>query len=334
MGGRGWSRHVVDGFLCAVILVTGASGFIGRALCSGLLDSGHVVREQFRSTVPKYSRNVDGVVTGSLSGATDWRFALDGCSAVIHLAAHAHEHCEHDPGPCSEVNTTATLTLAEQAAAAGVRRFVFASTVKVNGGDRARAYLESDVPAPQDAYALSKWEAEQGLRAIAARTGMEVVILRFPLVYGPGVKGNFLRLMRAIDCGMPLPFGCVDNRRSLIYLGNLVSALQACLAEAAANKTFLVADGEDVSTPALIRRMAAAMGKPERLLPVPQWVLRAVGSLAGRQQVKRLLGSLYVDDGLIRRELAWVPPCSMQEGLMATAAWYRGSTFLASGPPR
>lgn len=307
-----------------MILVTGASGFIGRILCPALINSGYSVRAQFRQQSPAVP-GVDNVITESLGPDTDWSSALRGCEAVIHLAAHAHESSVFDPAACRSVNALGTLRLAEEAAAAGVRRFVFASTVKVHGEGSELAYCESDKPAPQNIYASSKWAAEQGLHEIAARTGMAVVIVRFPLVYGPGVGANFLRLMRSVERGVPLPLGCIKNRRSLIYVGNLVSALQACLADAAANKTFLVADGEDVSTPALIRRLALALGRPLRMLPVPQPILRAVGVFGARQQVQRLLGSLFVDDDFIRRELGWTPPYSLQDGLVATATWFKAT---------
>jgi UDP-glucose 4-epimerase len=221
-------------------------------------------------------------------------------------------------------NTDATLNLARQAVAAGVKRFVFISSIKVNGEGRELPYSEFDLPSPQDAYAISKWEAEQGLRAIESSTGMQVVILRPPLVYGPGVGANFLRLMRSVERGLPLPFGRVDNRRSLLYLGNFTDAIRVCLDHpAAAGQTFLLSDGEDVSSADLIRRLALAMHRPARLLPLPPSWLRAAGALLGRgAEVDRLLGSLSVDSSKIRRELGWRPPFSMDEGLSQTADYY------------
>jgi len=219
-------------------------------------------------------------------------------------------------------NTEATLNLARQAAKAGVKRFVFISTIKVNGEGRVAAYRETDAPTPEDAYAISKWEAEQGLQRIARETGLEVVILRPPLVYGPGVKANFLRLMRTVERGWPLPLGAIHNQRSLLYLGNLVDAIRVCVEHpAAAGQTFLLDDGEPVSTPELIRAVARAMGRPAHLLAVPVSVLELAGALLGkRAAVARLTGSLYVDSSAIRSRLGWRPPYSMEAGLAATAA--------------
>ena len=197
---------------------------------------------------------------------------------------------------------------------------MFLSSVKVHGEGRDAPYVETDPHAPGDPYALSKWEAEQGLREIAAETGMEVVILRPPLVYGPGVKANFQRLMRAVEWGWPLPLGAIDNHRSLLFLGNLVDAIRLCLEHpVAANRTYLLADGEDLSSPELVRRLARAMGRPERLFPVPVWSFELVGRLLGkRREVDRLLGSLRIDSSAIRRELGWLPPFTLDRGLALT----------------
>lgn len=221
-----------------------------------------------------------------------------------------------------EVNTDGTLNLARQAAQAGVRRFVFVSSIKVNGEGRAAAYLETDAPAPQDPYAISKWEAEQGLQRIARETGLEVVVLRPPLVYGPGVKANFLQLMQAVQRGWPLPLGAIHNRRSLLFLGNFVDAIRLCVVHPdAAGQTFLLDDGGPVSTPELIRALAHAMGRPARLLAVPAGVLELAGMLLGkRAAVGRLAGSLYADSSRIRSRLEWAPPYSMEAGLAATVA--------------
>jgi len=266
-------------------------------------------------------------VVGEIDGTTDWREALHGVHAVVHLAARVHVMRDVAADPLAQyraVNVDGTLNLARQAAAAGVRRFVFISSIKVNGEERAAAYTEADTPAPEDAYALSKWEAEQGLRQIAAQTGLEVVILRPPLVYGPGVGANFLALMHAVARGIPLPLGAIDNRRSLIFVGNLADAILCCLEHpAAAGKTFLISDGEDVSTPALVRRMAAALGRPARLVALPIPVLRAAAALVGKSALAiRLLDSLTIDGTAIRHTLGWSPPFTLDEGLRETAAWY------------
>ena len=306
-------------------LVTGATGFVGTALRARLAASRHEVVPAVRSK----SGLPHEVVVGNLDASTDWRPALTGCDVVIHLAARVHVMNDAAQDPLAlyrATNTEATLNLARQAAQAGVKRFVFISTIKVNGEGCDAAYLETDVPAPTDAYAISKWEAEQGLQRIAAETGLEVVILRPPLVYGPGVKANFLRLMQMVKRGWPLPLGAIYNRRSLLYLGNFVDAIRLCVEHPdAASQTFLLDDGEPVSTPELIRALARAMGRPARLPAVPVGVLELGGALLGkREAVARLTGSLFVDGSAIRSRLGWVPPYTMQQGLDATVAgWQR-----------
>ena len=309
------------------VLVTGPTGFVGGALCADLAACGHVV-------IPAVRRECGlpgEVVVGDIGPSTDWRGALQGCDAVVHLAARVHMMRETERDSLAvyrEANTEATLNLARQAAQAGVNRFIFVSTIKVNGEGREAPYRETDAPAPEDAYAISKWEAEQGLRRIANETGLEVVVLRPPLVYGPGVKANFLRLVRLVETGWPLPLGAIRNRRSLLYLGNFVDAIRLCVEHpAAAGQTFLIDDGEAVSTPELIRRLAHAMGRPAHLLAVPIGLLEFAGALLGkRAAVARLTGSLFVDSSLIRARLGWTPPYTMREGLDATFAGLR-STF-------
>jgi len=254
--------------------------------------------------------------------SVDWGKVLVGVSTVVHLAARVHVMHETETDPLTAfraVNVGGTLKLARQAAAAGVKRFVFISSVKVNGESTSsgKAFTELDAPNPQDAYGQSKHEAEQGLRQLSADTGMEVVIIRPPLVYGPGVKANFAALMRAVQRGWPLPLGAVHNQRSLVALSNLVDFIVTCLTHpAAANQTFLVSDGEDLSTPDLIRRMARAMNRPARLLPVPVWALQAVALLLGKgDAVQRLCGNLQVDISKARKLLGWNPPVSVDEGL-------------------
>lgn len=315
------------------VLVTGANGFVGQALAAQLRHVGWAITRAMRNPVAQD----DVIAVGDIHASTDWTAALSGCSAVIHLAARVHVMRDEASDPQAAfraVNVDGTLNLARQAAQAGVRRFVFLSSIKVNGEGREESYRQGDAPCPQDPYAVSKWETEQGLHGIAAETGMEVVILRPPLVYGPGVKANFQRLLGAVDKGWPLPLGAIENRRSLLYLGNLVDAIQLCLAHpAAAGQTYLVSDGEDVSSPELVRRLARAMGRPARLLPVPPAWMRLAGRLAGRRaDVDRLLGSLVVDSSRIRRELGWSPPFSLDAGLAETAQRYLVSR-MQSGPP-
>lgn len=309
------------GFSHSSVLVTGATGFVGRVLCDQLIASGLAVipAVRFRTGLPNEA------VVGDIGSSTDWRLVLAGCDAVVHLAARVHlvQDNAHDSlALYREVNTEATLNLARQAAEAGAKRFVFISSVKVNGVGRDAAYRETDVPAPADAYAISKWEAEQGLWRIARETGLEVVILRPPLVYGPGVKANFLRLVQWAHKGWPLPLGAIRNRRSLLYLGNLVDAIRLCVEHpAAAGQTFLLDDGDAVSTPDLIRAVAHAMGRTARLPAVPVSVIEFAGMFLGkRAAVARLTGSLWVDSSLIRSRLNWTPPYSMEAGLAATVA--------------
>lgn len=315
------------------ILVTGANGFVGCALLETLTNAGLNVSGAVRSHA-----GLKQVAVGDIGPETDWRTALLGCEVVIHLAARVHVMHDDATDPLAAfrvVNTSATLNLARQAAHSGVRRFVFLSSIKVNGeATLTQAYRETDVPNPQDAYAVSKWEAEMGLHALALATGMEVVILRPPLVYGPGVKANFLRLLRWVEKGVPLPLAAVDNRRSMIYLGNLVDALRLCAQHpAAAGQTYLVSDGEDVSTAVLIRALAAAMGRPARLWPCPEAVLRGVAAVAGKAaEADRLLGSLQIDSSTIRRDLAWAPPCTFRDGIQATVDSYRtANTAIMAG---
>lgn len=303
------------------IAVTGAAGFVGRALCSDLQAKDHVVVPIVRRACGLTRE----VVVGDIGAATDWQPVLAGCDAVVHLAARVHVMDDTVQDPLSlyrATNTEATLDLARQAAQAGVKRFIFISTIKVNGEGRDAPYRETDTAAPEDAYAISKWEAEQGLQRIAQDTGLEVVILRPPLVYGPGVKANFLRLMRPVERGWPLPLGAIRNRRSLLYLGNFIDAIRVCVEHPdAVGQTFLVDDGQPVSTPELIRGLARAMGRPARLLAVPVRGLELAGVLLGkRAAMARLAGSLFVDSSHIRTCLGWTPPYSMEAGLAATVA--------------
>jgi UDP-glucose 4-epimerase len=303
------------------VLVTGAAGFIGHALCGALAEAGHYIVPAVRRASGLRNERV----IGEIGPSTDWQALLEGCDAVVHLAArvHAMDDAAQNPLPLYRAtNTEATLNLARHAVRVGVKRFIFLSSIKVNGEGGEVAYRENDTPAPADAYAVSKWEAEQGLRQIARETGLEVVILRPPLVYGPGVKANFLRLMQWTQKGWPLPLGAIRNRRSLLYLGNLVDAIRLCVEHpAAAGQTFLLDDGEGVSTPDLIRAVAHAMGRSARLLAVPVGMLELAGVLLGKRAVvARLTGSLYVDGSVIRLRLAWTPPFSMEAGLAATVA--------------
>lgn len=307
-------------------LVTGAGGFVGSALCHELVHRQQRCRRALRHDV---ADGGDGsIAIGDIHGTTDWSAALKDVSAIVHLAAHVHapKSAEASGQIHCTVNTEGTLNLARQAAAAGVRRMVFVSTVKVLGEGSDEPYTEADEPQPQDAYSLSKLSAETGLRQIAAETGLEVCILRPPLVYGPGVRANLLQLLRWVDRGLPLPLAGVCNQRSLISVRNLVDAIVTCLEHpAAANATFLVSDGTPLSTPDLVRLIAAALGRPARLWYCPVWLLRALSACLGQgERVDRLVGSLAVEDRLIRTRLGWNPPQTVAAAMAETVVAYRG----------
>lgn len=304
-------------------LVTGASGFVGRAVLEWLNTMGDYSAVGCARCADALSNTGAAVVTvGDLSAQTDWSVALPNVDVIVHTAARVHIMHDTATDPLTAfraVNVDGTLNLARQAAVSGVKRFVFISSVKVNGEatQPGQAFSEADTPAPQDAYGVSKHEAEQGLLQIAADTGMEVVIIRAPLVYGPGVKANFAALMRAVQRGWPLPLGAVHNQRSLVALDNLVDFIVTCITHPqAANQTFLISDCQDLSTTQLVRGMARAAGAPARLLPIPAWALRAGGHLLGRgDAVQRLCGNLQVDISKAQNLLGWVPPVTVEEGL-------------------
>ncbi len=312
------------------VLITGATGFVGRFLCAHLLEDGFSVRATVRSsgTAASLVAGVEPTSIESIGPETEWRHAVNDIDTVIHLAARVHIMNDPSSDPLADfrrVNMQGTENLARQAAQAGVKRLVFVSSIKVNGEENATPYTPNSPPSPSDPYGISKWEAEQALRKIGQETGMEVVVVRPTLVYGPGVKANFFAMMNIVAKGIPLPLASINNRRSLISVGNLVDALATCAVHPqAAGKTYLVSDGEDISTPDLIRRTARALGVPARLFPVPASVMRFAGAVTGkRAAVDRLLGSLTVDSSRIRSELGWKPPFSMEEGLRETAEWYK-----------
>lgn len=306
-----------------MLLVTGANGFVGRHLVATLEGRGLAVRRALRAaTVPAGPRDV---VVGELDAA-DWSEALDGVSAVVHLAGLAHVDPRRVPDPLAtyrRINTAATLRLAEAAARAGVQRFVFASSVKVMGESGTRPFEIDDAPAPADPYGVSKLEAERGL--LARTGGPTICIVRPPLVYGPGVRANFLKLMRLVARGVPLPLGRVENRRSLVSVGNLCDLLDRLATDATApGGAYFVSDGEDLSTPGLIRRIGLALGRPARLLPVPPAVLSGAAKLLGRADAAtRLLGSLQVSLSATRARLGWSPPVDVDSALAATVRWFR-----------
>ena len=313
------------------VLITGAAGFVGRALCSHLVTRGLNVVATVRNLPDALVPRVDYRIVTKLDAATDWHDALAGVQTVIHCAARVHVMRDHAQDPLTEfrrVNTLGTEILARAAAHCGVKRLVFLSSIKVNGESTlpVSPFDEASPVKPQDSYAISKWEAEQALTCVSTETGLEIVVLRCPLVYGPGVKGNFLRLLQVVDRGIPLPFALAKNRRSLIYLDNLTSAIATCLTHpAAAGKTYLVSDGEDVSTAELISRIAQALGKPSKLWPCPLGLIELAGMLTSKSdEIARLLGSLCIDSSKIRSELDWTPPYTLEQGLAETAQWLHG----------
>lgn len=313
-------------------LITGANGFLGRRLVQSMAKHGIPAVAAVRQ--PPTDSNLPSAP--DLGPESDWQPLLAGCDTVIHAAARVHVMNEQSADPLHEfrfANTEGTLRLARQAAAAEVRRFLFISTIKVNGETTAvgRPFRNNDPPSPQDPYSQSKHEAEIGLRQLAAKTGMEVVIVRPPLIYGPGVKANFATLMHCLAQGIPLPLGALhDNRRSLIALDNLVDLLRVCLDHpAAANRTLLVSDGDDLSTTALLKRLALALGRQARLLPVPEWLLRSGARLIGRQDIcRRLCDSLQVDSSATRDLLSWTPPLTLDEGLRCAAKGISNETAV------
>ncbi|MCL7743689.1 SDR family oxidoreductase [Guyparkeria hydrothermalis] len=305
------------------VLVTGANGFVGSRLIERLgAVPTYTVSGAVRQVTEQSAEGGRRYAVGSLNAQTDWRSALAGTDVVVHTAARAHVMADATTDPLSEyrrVNVDGTRVLARQAAEQGVRRFVFISSVKVNGErtETDARFSADDEPSPRDAYGVSKFEAEQALREICSETGMEIVIIRPPLVYGPGVKGNFASMMRWVQKGVPLPLGAVNNRRSLVALDNVVDLVTTCIDHpAAANEVFLVSDGEDLSTTDLLRRVGKAMNRPARLISVPTRLLAGAAAMLGKRDVaRRLLGSLQVDISKTRDVLGWEPPISVDEGL-------------------
>lgn len=312
------------------VLLTGASGFVGRAVQARLLsDNEHSLRSAMRQLPDKTPRELEFCFAPGLGPDSDWNMALQNIDAVIHCAARVHVMQEQAADPLAEfrrTNVEGTLRLAQQAVEAGVRRFVFVSSIKVNGEWTlpGEAFSADDLPAANDPYGISKLEAEEGLLALAAASGLEVVIVRPPLIYGPGVKANFQSMLRWLNKGIPLPLGAIENRRSLVALDNLVDLLVICLVHpAAAGERFLVSDGEDLSTSELLRRIGQALGRPAHLLPVPQSWLEGGARLIGREDLsQRICGSLQVNIDKTRERLNWTPPVAVNQALTLTAAHF------------
>ncbi len=318
-----------------IILVTGSSGFIGRTLCFQLSRSGATLRIVSRNHIIRHN-NWEQIKIPAINAATDWREALHSVDRVVHLAAHVHvmKSGADDKKTFWEVNVEGTRRLAEAAATTGVRRFIFMSTVKVHGERTLGVpFSEEMLPAPEDLYSRSKAEAEDILKRVGTSSGMEIVIVRPPLVYGPGVKANFYQLLKLIHRRVPLPLGAVNNKRSLIFLDNLVDAIMTCLTHpAAANETFLVSDREDLSTADIVRLIARAMDVQVLLPSLPPSLLRLGGELLGKgDMIGRITDSLQIDSSHIQTHLGWTPPHTVEEGLRKTVQWFLEKQGNASG---
>jgi UDP-glucose 4-epimerase len=310
------------------VLITGASGFVGRALCPLLAEVGYQLRAAVRTEGRVAAYIGETSVVGDISGLTEWHSALANVDLVVHAAARVHvpRDSRQNRALYSAVNASGTRALAQAAARAGVRRFVYLSSIKVYGDATAhRSFQASDPPDPRDDYGKSKLQGESDLLQAAAGTGMEAAIVRPPLVYGPEVRANFLRLMRWVDSRWPLPFGAIRNERSLVNVWNLCDLIATLLAtQRSAAGVWLVSDDEDLSTPDLVRRLGRAMQRPVRLLAVPVPLLQACAAFAGRSaEATSLCESLTVKIAATRTGVDWSPPVSMDEALVRTVSWYR-----------
>lgn len=317
------------------ILITGADGFVGSALCHRLsTGKKYSIRAAIRSTqkIMNLPDNIEFFVIGNIGPDTQWKAALDNIDVVIHLAGLAHATDNIEPGEYYKVNARGTCHLAKVAAESGVRRLIYLSSIKVNGEYTKKnlqgetlPFSESDPPQPQDDYAISKWQAEQALNEISAESEMETVILRPPLIYGYQVKANFLSLLKLIDSSIPLPFAKLKNKRSFIYLGNLIDIILKCIADPkVANQTFLVSDGEDISVEELIKKIANALGRRPLLLPLPDIFLKFLGKIAGKYpEIEKLIQPLSIDNKKIVETVGWKPPFTLDQGLKLTVDSYK-----------
>ncbi len=309
------------------VLITGVTGFVGSALAKCLYKDGYALKCVVRNFQQNSDcKSWDNIIVGDIHGSIDWSGALADVDTVIHLAARVHimgDDSSESLADFRKVNVDATLNLAQQAASHGIKRFIYLSSIKVNGeGTKlGQVYTPDDIPSPSGAYSVSKYEAENGLLELCQETNLEIVIIRPVLVYGPGAKANFLNMMRWLNKGIPLPFGAIRNRRSLVALDNLVDLIVTCINHpAAVNQIFLVSDDEDLSTTHLLYRMGEALGEPARLVPMPAGILKASATLLGKHDIaQRLLGSLQVDISKTKEMLGWSPLVSVDKALKKTA---------------
>jgi len=313
------------------ILVTGANGFVGSRLSAELAQRGKFVSRLVRPN-SLMSDSSSTMIVKELTVDSDCSAMLNDIEIIIHLAARVHVMQDTSQNPLAEflvVNFHTTVNLAQQAAVAGVKRFVYVSSAKVNGEhtEQGQRFSENDIPNPQDPYAISKWQAELALHEIGKKTGMQIVIVRPPLVYGGRVKANFLKLMWLVDKPLPLPLGNINNSRSMIYVDNLVDALIACATHPnASGQTYLVSDDEHLSTQALVRSLSTVLSKPDRVFPFPVWMLGFLARLVGKSDaVNRLTQSLVIDNSKIKSQLGWHPPFTLEQGLTETAKWFKAT---------
>lgn len=310
------------------VLITGATGFLGKPLIKQL--SNEFTKNNIFPVLRKNSTSFDEfspIVVDDINSTTDWLDKLQGVDCIIHCAARVHVMNEVDEDPLEafrEINVRGTLQLAQAAAKSGVKRFIFVSSIKVNGESTTGRlpYQSSDTPNPEDPYGISKAEAEEGLKKLAEETGMDVIIIRPPLVYGPGVKANFAAMLKLASTGVPLPFGCIkNNQRSMVYVENLISLIIECINNInAANQTFLISDDDDLSTKAFVQGLSKALGKSSFMLPVPNTIFSLAGKVLGKSAIiDRLCGSLQVDINQTKNTLNWQPPYSVEQGFAATA---------------
>jgi len=312
------------------ILVTGANGFIGKVICKMLFDAGYKVFAVKRSGFEKNLQYIEGNISiDSLDSFTDWKGKINNIDCIVHLAARVHVMDENSHDPLKEymdVNYSGTLNLAKEAKNAKVKRFIYISTIKVNGEKTGEiAFKADDTPNPTDAYAKSKFRAENELLLLGEKSGMEVTVIRPPLVYGPGVKGNFIKLLKIVEYGVPIPFLSVKNLRSFVSVVNISSFIMRCIEHKnAVGQIFIVSDNADISTPDLMRKISTAMGKPIRLLPVPLVLLKLTGKLIRKNSAfEKLYGSLVVDVNKARKLLNWEPLQTFDEGIRQTVEWYQ-----------